>query len=344
MQRSTEPCTLRGRLFRPNAASYRAASITLQPGGSLLLDDGETTRDLPPGSLRWSSRMGETARRATLPDGFVFETDDNDHVDTLERTFGRRSVGLWHRLENLGAPLLALAVLGVLGFFIGLRWTVPWFADAASRLVPQAVEARLGGAAMDTLDSVALHPSELPAKKQRAILAVFDELSSHADTKSGTLKLAFRRGDKLVGANAIALLGGQIIVTDELADLAQTPDALAGVLAHEIAHVELRHGIRRLARVAGLSAVVMLMTGDLSSMTHDMGVLGAGLFDLGYSRGFERDADARGAALMRQANRDPETLAVLLEKLSERSASGGPSWLSSHPRTEERVQWIREGR
>ncbi|MVW70335.1 hypothetical protein [Bordetella sp. 15P40C-2] len=197
MQRSTEPYSLRGRLFRPNAASYCAALLTLQPDGSLLLDDGETTRDLPPGSLRWSSRMGATPRRATLPDGAVFETDDNDHVDTLERTFGRRSVGLWHRLENLGAPLLALAVLGVLGFFIGLRWTVPWFADAASRLVPQAVEARLGGAAMDTLDSVALHPSELPAEKQRAILAVFDELASHADTKPGTLKLAFRRGDKL---------------------------------------------------------------------------------------------------------------------------------------------------
>jgi Zn-dependent protease with chaperone function len=337
----SEPGMLRGRLFPPNRASPHPASLTIQSDGSLLLESGDARQTLPPGSLRWSSRIGATPRCARLEDGAVFETDDNDQVDMLERALGRRGVGLLHRLENIGAPLLVLVTLAVLAFFIGLRWTVPWLGDAASRVVPHAIEARIGAAALDNLDRVALRPSALPADKQHAILAVFDELAGQADTPAGSLKLAFRRGEGFLGPNALALPGGQIIVTDELVELAQTPDAVAGVLAHEIAHVEHRHGLRRLGRIAGLSAVVMLMTGDVSSMTHDFGVLATGLLDLDYSRSFEVEADARATVLMRATHRNPETLAALLEKLAHEGPGAGPNWLSSHPPTEERARLIR---
>lgn len=338
----SDPSRLRGRLFPPGAAACRPAMLTLESDGSLRLDAGVSPQTLSPDALLWSSRIGTAARRATLQDGAVFETYDNDHVDSWERAYGCRKVGLVHRLENISAPLLILAALALLAFFIGLRWTAPYLGDAASRFVPHVIEARIGVSALNTLDEWALHQSELPAETQRAILAVFDDLASHAEVPPGSLKLAFRRGDKFVGANALALPGGQIVVTDELVKLAHTPDALAGVFAHEIAHVEHQHGIRRLIRFSGLSVLLTLMTSDLSHMTHDIGALAVGLLDLSYSRDFEHEADTRGTALMRQAGRDPDTLAALLEKLSTRAPSGGSSWLSSHPPTEERVRMIRQ--
>lgn len=315
----------------------------MRADGALVMHDGETLQVLPARSLRWSSRVAETARRATLPDGSVFETHDNDQVDRLDRALGRRSAGLLYRLEGIRAHWLALATVAVLAFFISLRWTVPWLGDTAATLIPPTVESHIGSASMDALDRLFLRPTELPAATQEAVRSVFSELAAHANVAPGCLTLAFRRGG-FVGANALALPGGQVIVTDEMVTLAESPAMLAGVLAHEIGHVEHRHGIRRLGRAAGLSAVVMLMTGDVTSMTHDIGVVGAGLLDRSYSRGFEREADARGIALMRHAGKDPESLAVLLERL-EAPAKGDDdwaSWLSTHPSTAERVRVLRE--
>ena len=298
------------------------------------------------GSLRWSSRIGTTARRAILPDGAVFESNDNDQIDLLERAQGPGCTSRLHRLENLGAPFLVLATLIAVAVLISLRWAIPWIGDAAAQLVPQAVEARIGTGVLDTLDRVALNPTQLPLATRQTIQAVFDDLALQADVPAGRLQLLFRQGGRLVGANALALPGGQIVVTDELADLAQTADSLAGVLAHEIGHVQHRHGMRRLGRIAGLSVVALLITGDVTSAVHDIGVLGTGLLDLSYSRQFEGEADAGGVALMRKVGRDPALLAGLLEKLGEKSGAAGETsrWLSSHPSTGERIRLIREER
>lgn len=334
---------IQGRLFIAGASAHRPAALKPLPDGSVLLDDGASTQALAPGALSWSSPIGTTARRAMLPDGAIFETRDNDRADRLARCGGQRSATLLHQLECLRSSWLAFVVVAVMVFVISLRWTVPWLGDNAAALLPHAVEVRIGNSVMDALDRVALHPSELPVSTRQAILVVFDDLKAHANAPAGSLRLAFRKGGALVGANALALPGGQIVVTDEIVTLAQSPEALAGVLAHEIGHVEHRHGIRQLGRVFGLSAAVMLMTGDISSMTHDIGVMGAGLLELSFSRGFELEADARGVALMRQTGRDPDTLAHFLERMDERLSDADPlpAWLSSHPSTLERTRHIR---
>ena len=182
-------------------------------------------------------------------------------------------------------------MLATLAFFVGLRWTVPWLGDAASRFVPDAVETRIGAAVLETLDRLSFRDSELPAESDRP--------SRRSSTpwprmpRSRTASWNCCSGAAAGWGNALALPGGRIVVTDELLALAPAPADLAGVLAHEIAHVEYRHGMRRLGRIAGLSAVVMLMTGDVASATH--GRHRRGLLDMSYSRGFEREADTRGS-------------------------------------------------
>lgn len=225
-------------------------------------------------------------------------------------------------------------------------WTIPWLGDAIARTVPSTVETRLGNHVLRTLDQAVLRPSQLSPDRQRAIQAVFEALVANAEAAPQRPRLLFRQGGPLVGANAMALPGGSVIVTDELARLAETPDMLAGVLAHEIGHIQHRHGIRRLGRLAGLSTATILFSGDASSLLHEASVLGTGLLDLSYSRAFEHEADATAVALLRKAGRDPALLAALLQRLSAQSAMAGamPNWLSSHPSTQARTRFILEGR
>ncbi|CAB3821883.1 Beta-barrel assembly-enhancing protease [Achromobacter deleyi] len=334
-----------GRLFAPGSAAHRAATLEWQSDGSLWLDDATTRQPLALRALHWSSRVGNAARRTTLPDGAVFETGDNDQVDLLEKALGRRRSALVHRLEYLRAPGLLVAVAITVIFLVSLRWAIPWAGDVAAQLVPRSAEAHIGASVMDSLDNLGLGPTQLPVATRQAIQTVFDDLAAQADVPGGSLRLAFRRGGRTIGANALALPGGQVIVTDQLVALAKTPEDLAGVLAHEIGHVQHRHGLRRLGRLAGLSAVALLVTGDISSLSHDIGLLGADLLDLSYSRNFEREADTSAVALMRKTHRDPAQLAVMLERLSQSTDQAGAShgWLSTHPSTEERIRLIREG-
>ncbi|MGE8655138.1 MAG: M48 family metallopeptidase [Achromobacter sp.] len=336
---------IHGRLFEARSAASQPATLHWREDGSLLLRYGQRERALPAGSVRWSSRIGTAARRAALPGESTFETADNDQVDRLERLHGRRS-HLLHRLERLNMPGLALAALVTLAFLVSLRWTIPWLGDAIARTVPSTVETRLGNHVLRTLDQAVLRPSQLSPDRQRAIQAVFEALVANAEAAPQRPRLLFRQGGPLVGANAMALPGGSVIVTDELARQAETPDMLAGVLAHEIGHIQHRHGIRRLGRLAGLSTVTILFSGDASSLLHEASVLGTGLLDLSYSRAFEHEADATAVALLRKAGKDPALLAALLQRLSAQSAMAGamPNWLSSHPSTQARTRFILEGR
>jgi hypothetical protein len=84
-----------------------------------------------------------------------------------------------------------------------------------------------------------------------------------------------------MGANAFALPGGTVVVTDQLLELSPDDAALAGVLAHEIGHVEHRHLMRQLISGTVVGVVATLLAGDTSSV---MVALPAVLADLSYSR------------------------------------------------------------
>lgn len=333
---------LRGRLFAPRASAHQPASLLLAADGILRLRTANADTLLPPGSLTWSSRVDSIPRRATLADGQVFETPDNDSADTLLRTLGTTSTTWVSRLERMRTRLLVLAVLALVIAMAGIRWGVPAVADVAARWVPHSVAQTMGEGVMTTLDRLVFNPSQAKAEDVAKLDAVFHELV--AASRMPEARLLYRASPTL-GANAFALPGDTIIMTDELLALVDEPAQLAGVLAHEIGHLEYRHSMRRLARAAGLAAVIMLITGEPGDMLHDATAMGAGLLDLSYSRQFEREADARATELMTAIGRDPRELAIVLEKLVGPGGrtSAVPEWLSSHPAPAERIEALTGG-
>jgi predicted Zn-dependent protease len=132
--------------------------------------------------------------------------------------------------------------------------------------------------------------------------------------------------------NAAALPGRQIVVLNGLIDKAESPDEVAGVLGHEIGHVERRHVMAALLRDFGLS---LLLGGA------DGGAIAQGLLASRYSRGAEREADASAIEGMARAKVSPMPTAAFFARLGKDEAKLGRSvtmlnYISSHPLSEER--------
>lgn len=259
-------------------------------------------------------------------------------------TWAQRLQTRWTVLAGVG--LVALAALGA--FY---RWGTPWAATQLTMHVPLAWEIGLADRALRDLDGRHLRPSQLPADRQHALRARFDTLAAQARagrwpdrSYTPSFRLAFRAG---LGANALALPGGQIVVTDGLVETAAarglSDDALLGVLAHEIGHVAHRHTTRMLVEQGVLNVGLGLALGDVSTLVSSSASLLSGL---AYQRGHEAQADCFALVLMREAGLPTAPTADLLLAI-DTSNSQGPAWaalLSSHPQTPERAAALRAGR
>ncbi|MGL4368659.1 MAG: M48 family metallopeptidase, partial [Spirochaetota bacterium] len=143
--------------------------------------------------------------------------------------------------------------------------------------------------------------------------------------------------------NAIAVPGGGIFIFKGLLESALTDAELAGVLAHEISHVEFRHGVRQMIRFIGISFLFNL-TGGMGVDLQGLDVL-SNLSSLvvlfKYSRAFENDADANAVVLTEKAGYDPKGMASFLRRMGDaESGPRPPEYLSTHPATKERIAAI----
>ena len=156
---------------------------------------------------------------------------------------------------------------------------------------------------------------------------------------------------KLVNAaeiNAFALPGGQIYVNRATIEAAQSEAELAGVIAHEISHVALRHGTHQASKAylaqAGLGVLGGLLgNGSAGAIIGAVGGLGLNTLFLKYSREAETQADVVGAQIMARAGYDPLNLARFFETLQReagRNPSGLEKFLSDHPAPADRTQRI----
>ena len=152
--------------------------------------------------------------------------------------------------------------------------------------------------------------------------------------------------------NAFALPGGPMFVNRGMIEAAHTDGEVAGVMAHELSHVLLRHGTAQASKatkyevgqIAGavLGAIVGGGWGQVISQGTQFGL---GTAFLRFSREFERDADIEGAQIMGAAGYDPNDMANMFKTIQKQGGSGGPQWLSDHPDPGDRSAYIaREAR
>jgi hypothetical protein len=147
--------------------------------------------------------------------------------------------------------------------------------------------------------------------------------------------------------NAFALPGGPMFVNRGMIAAAKTQGEVAGVMAHELSHVALRHGTAQATKATKyeigtlLGAVVGSIIGDNVGSAVAQGTqFGLGAAFLRFSREFEREADLLGSHIMAAAGYSPTEMASMFKTIEQQGGSGGPPWLSSHPDPGDRYEYI----
>jgi predicted Zn-dependent protease len=222
-----------------------------------------------------------------------------------------------------GVGLVALAVTVVLYFTAG------WLA----RLVPFATERSWVG---DRVLGLEVAPSSSPdrAATETYLRTLSDDLAALMDLpESMVVKVHYT---DLRVPNAFATLGGHIVITSELYRLMPSENALAMVLAHEIAHVKRRDPIAALGGGASVALALAVVSGEADGLVPQVATLVA----LGYSRSAEEGADEEAlAALIARYGHAGGAASVFEVLARHKDALTGtlPSFLSTHPADDERI-------
>ncbi len=139
--------------------------------------------------------------------------------------------------------------------------------------------------------------------------------------------------------NAVALPGNEIIIYSELLQCANNPSEIAGVLAHEIAHIEKKHVMKAIIQKLG----IRIFLNSILQTTIDLSFL----FDLSYSRKVEEEADSFALKILEENNINPNALANFFEKNKTDNSNSNSkilNYFSTHPSTSERITKFKSNR
>src|SRR5258708_1939561 len=159
----------------------------------------------------------------------------------------------------------------------------------------------------------------------------------------------FRYYFKVINArdiNAFALPGGPMYVNRGMIEAARTEGEMAGVMAHELSHVALRHGTAQATKAqkyqvgAGIAGILGTILGGPG--LGQIAQAPFAVYFLKYSREYETEADILGARIMANAGYDPRDLANMFRTIEAQGGGGGGGFLSDHPSPKDRYARINQ--
>lgn len=244
---------------------------------------------------------------------------------------------------DLTALAAACAALTVVALAAAYLWGLPALARTTARGIPWSWEQRLGQTALDELvpEKAGRNDRCADPEANAAVQAIIDRLQAGRRADAGTsapkVSVVIAR-QSLV--NALALPGGHVVVFSGLLRQTKRPEELAGVLAHELSHVDHRHPTQNLIRALSIQALLAVMAGDLSSLLGAAASLGS----LRYQRSDETTADLDGLRMMAAAGLDPQGMIDMFQILAadDDRLPGAVQYLASHPLTRNRIAALKQ--
>lgn len=345
--------------------SARAQPVTLRLHGagrqrSLHIQGDGVDLQVPSHQVQWPERTRHGLRLAHLAGGGHVQCEDGAAWDAWAQSQGQRESLVVKMQQSWRWVAGSVAVLATLAVALQL-WGLPLLARAVVAATPASLEQTLGESTLAAVDETLMRPSKLPLAEQARITQAFADAVAHQDTtRQRPWKLVFRQSK--IGPNALALPGGTILMTDEMVALVNADtQVLTAVLAHELGHVQQRHGLRMLVQATVLGAVGAVVLGDFSTL---LAAVPALLGQAHYSREAEREADAHAVQVLKDAGLSPLHMVTLFEALEHErqkkatKAKDGqnssdekaddedsPSWLgiafASHPSDADRIAYFR---
>ena len=337
--------TFNGRLFGPGLDGAGVATVGQWRQGRLVVqtDTQEWTASEQPTlsatgfnatqlNVAWTSMHGafhffvdEGSARAAFSEGMPAGlTADHGAAQLTARGVERRFKLWWTLLAGVATvPVIAVVVV---------LWRADEVVNWVIAQIPHSQEARLG---------------DLVLAQTRAQMRVIEN--------GPAVDAVQRIGERLTKGskhtyrwlvvdepelNAFAAPGGVVVVYSGLLLAADRPEEAAGVIAHEVAHAELRHGLQGMVKSLGAGAAASIVMGDWSGAMLQQGL--SSLLEMKFSREAETQADADGLRRMVAARIDPTGMVSFIDKLTAKDKDAAPpQWLSTHPASQDRANTLR---
>lgn len=320
------------------------------PGGQFCRTPGEPLAVWPLGAIL--PLEGKLHKGATGPVRITLDPDDGQRIVLHSREV-IDTVAHWiapgqdarkkRRLRNWVYGTVAVWLV-----CLGLYLASPIIFSTAALLVPQRWEESIGESSLDTvLQALSLLSISQGVCEKGGdspdLAALMRRLELADDVDGYTFHLTVLNADFV---NAFALPGGYLVVSTGLIKACESPDELAGVLAHEMAHVTARHGTTRMLRYYTWSSLLKVFGGSDSTMSS----ITLSFITSGFDRGDEREADHQGVVRLVRAGINPEGLRAFFTRLQEDERGKDEdewdvfSYMGSHPQLKERQNNIATSR
>ena len=300
-----------GRWFDGEVAAERAVTVTPTATGIAIVDSGGHSVAVETAMLvRHGSSSGWLKLGHRTIEGWRLDLAEPVDPAVNERLPTR--VGGGGNIIGRKTMVAAVTVTVAGTIALGLLVFAP---QVVARHMPMAWEQRLGSLYDLPMNAVACAD---PAAN-RALHALIDRLDPEARRDGLTIQLL-----DIDDANAAALPGRRMIVFNGLFDEVEDPDAVAGIIAHEIAHVRRRHVATAMVRELGLGTVVTLFGGGAVASG------GGSLLSLNFTRGAESEADGDAIVMLAKAGIDPRKTKQAFDHFRTLEMDL-PAWASSHP-------------
>lgn len=315
----------RGTLYDGITAYPHPVSVRFPSGGWMVVttDEGHA-QSIPVDQLTRTHDGGITVRlgRSDVP-GWRLILQQPIDPDLAASLPGSSRYGGW--IDQIGLGKAALAFGAIAAAVVAIGYSAPaWLAP----LIPPSWERNLGDAIVGDFGELRCRNPD----GQRALEAMVERVAPGATKQGeGQIRVAALDVDMF---NAAALPGGHVVVFKTAVTETRSPDELAGIMAHEVAHVRRRHVTQALVRELGIGALIRTFAGGLGANAQQV-------VSLSYTRANEAEADADAIAALRRAGVDPRPTAALFKRLAgEDGVDSGyaAEWLSSHPQSSARAQ------
>ncbi len=324
-------------------AARQRARVHLQPTGlEIVTEDGarlwwpygeiRQTQGTYAGELVRLEHGGELAEALLIPDVGVL---------TALHRIAPRAARHFHdpaRRRRRIPLVLAAGVAAIATAAVLYLWVIPFAASVVAARVPVSWEEQLGRSVVEQFAPVRERCTG--AEGIRQLEAIVTRLTSAVPGSPYTFRV-FAVDRKPV--NAFAAPGGYVVVYRGLIERANSPEEMAGVLAHEVQHVLRRHVTRALFQHASAGILLAAVTGDATGTAAYAVEAARTLGTLRYSRQNEEEADVEGLRLLRSAGIDPRGMIAFFESLrqTELKLPGALAYVSTHPATEARIAGLR---
>lgn len=335
---SERPLSFDAQFYDGETAVTRGVTVTADEAGLAFPVAGGSDR-------RWTYRglVAVEPARSGMPVRLSYEHEHTArlivparHLPLLLERAPQLKGGVSLRRMARVAAIVALAIAGLAALGYGMLSIAP---QTLAAVMPDSWRQRLGE---QTEASFVRGSKQCTSEKG---VAALNRLASRTTARLADPPDFSVRVFDMPMVNAFALPGGRIVITGKLIRDAASPDEVAGVLAHELGHVALRHPEAQLVRVLGLQVLLSIASGGGADT---LGNLAGLLAILRYTRSAEREADEYAQATLETAKIDPLALRRFLESVrkSEPETDAGVlstigDILATHPGIEERIERMR---